>query len=116
MEYLQDLPELFDSQVIGYWAHGRPMKGRGWLIFEQPELDDLYPGWTVDDILGLDPELDGQDGTTRYVYVHRFGPDKAVEAVRHGLEQFGPNFQQQWDAQMMDQAVQLSVFRKIKYG
>lgn len=113
VEFLLDYPDVFGLDYIGYWGRGLRLRGRrGWLVVEYESLEDEL-GPMDDDLIVVRFERGDKEVCD---FCHFMGEQQVVEIIKKGVANIGTDFQESYDGDSLDLAIQQALLGSHTYA
>lgn len=112
-------PDLYLGDYCGYWAYGAKIDGRWWVVEEESFVEQYYQQLRAinkPDAIDTLIEQFLAEGREEFEYAHLLDDQAVRRIVQAGCNRYGPGFQQQYDGDSLDVAVQEGLLGEHTYA
>lgn len=117
--FLLDYPDIFGPDYIGYWAYGislKPYGVRGWLVAEFESLEEECGPLSDEQIWNAYNGIEAEGREVVTEFCHLLDEEAAHRVIEAGVRTWmKPNFQQDYDGNTLDMALQVALLGSHTY-
>jgi hypothetical protein len=123
VDMLVNWSDWLGTGYCGYWAFGVVQDPSiGWLFADCDEdgycSDELKAQFAEAERIWRKEHGEPHDGPCETLpkRFHSMDKNNVLEVIRQGVKRYGPDFQEQYDSESLDVAVQMTFLHEVVYG